>query len=726
MFFGGGGNNLVSGGGDAAGDFLFEVEAVIGSAFNDAIIGGSAADSLLGGDGNDRLDGGGSVDTLAGDGGNDTLTGGAAADVLQGGSGNDTADYSTATQGVTVNLATGVATGGDAQNDTFSSIENLTGGSGADLLTGDGLGNILTGGDGNDTLVGGAGADTLVGGRGIDVVDYSAETVGILIAVDGLTTGAGADAAGDVLSGIEVVTGTAFDDTITGSTSTDTLSGGDGNDRLSGGASSDSLVGGEGNDTLTGGTGADRLNGGNGIDTADYSTSAFGVSINLQAGTVSGGDAASDQLTGIENLTGSAANDFLTGDIGNNVLMGGGGNDRRAGGGGNDTLVGGTGADFLLGEAGIDTADYSSSTGSIRVNLGGGRGTLGDALNDSLISIENLTGGSGDDTLIGSISGNVLAGGAGADSLDGGGGADLVFGGAGNDTILVGDGDTLGGNDDSDRFIVGGPVTATIDGGSGGTDNDILDLTGASNFVLNYSDTTPGALAGSVVFYDNANQDSIVGTLNFSEIEGLVCFTPGTLIDTDIGPVPVEELRQGNRVLTRDNGWQEIGWIGRRDLTARQLQVDESLRPVVIKAGSLGDNLPERDLVVSSAHRMLVSSRRAQLYFEEPEVLVAAKHLAGVPGIAQGRPQPVSYIHFMCAQHEVVRANGVWAESFLPGDHAMTQVGDEQRAELFRLFPELAHCRHKAFPAARRVLKRYEALVLKTDGLTGRRHPAEF
>jgi hypothetical protein len=109
---------------------------------------------------------------------------------------------------------------------------------------------------------------------------------------------------------------------------------------------------------------------------------------------------------------------------------------------------------------------------------------------------------------------------------------------------------------------------------------------------------------------------------------------------------------------------------------------------------------------------MLVSSYRAQLYFEEPEVLVAAKHLIGVPGIAQRDVERVSYIHFMCDAHEVVRANGTWAESFLPGDQALASVENEQRDELFKLFPELKSHSAVGFPAARRVLKGYEAGVL--------------
>lgn len=624
-------------GGDSSGDMLSGIEAIIGSEFSDRITGGLLSDdSLVGGAGNDGLRGSGGNDTLDGGQDNDTLDGGSGADRLVGGSGTDTADYSVDNQGVTVNLATGAGTRGDAQGDTLFGIENLYGGSGVDILTGDDLDNILRGENGNDRLFGGLGNDTLEG------------------------------------------------------------------------------------DGLQGGLGTDRLDGGDGIDTADYSTSTRRILADLTTGQVTEGVSLTDQLTSIENLTGGQQGDTLIGDGQANVLSGNQGSDSLIGGEGNDTLIGGTGADILQGDGGIDTADYSAATGAVSVDLTTGLGTQGVALNDILSGIENLTGGTAGDTLIGESGANVLVGGAGADSLDGAAGADLVFGGTGNDTIQVGDGDTVSGLEDSDTFIVAGPVTATIDGGSGGADNDILDLSGVSNYAINYSDTTPGALAGTVVFYANPARDSIVGTLSFSEIEGVLCFAPGTLIETDRGPVPVERLRQGDRVLTRDNGWQDIFWIGRRDLAAQELHDDESLRPIILRAGSLGENLPERDLMVSPAHRMLVTSRRAELYFEESEVLVAAKHLVGVPGVARSKARPVSYIHFMCARHEVVRANGAWAESFLPGDHAVTQIEKEQRAELFRLFPELSSGVSTRFPAARRILRRHEALVLASGGLISR------
>jgi Ca2+-binding RTX toxin-like protein len=127
------------------------------------------------------LDGGTGNDSLDGGAGNDTLIGGAGADKLAGGDGIDTADYSASPTAVTVNLTTGVGTGGDAQGDSLTTIENLTGSKFDDVLTGDAGANKLDGGAGNDVLTGGAGADVLIGGDGIDRVDYSASGAGVTV-----------------------------------------------------------------------------------------------------------------------------------------------------------------------------------------------------------------------------------------------------------------------------------------------------------------------------------------------------------------------------------------------------------------------------------------------------------------------------------------------------------------------------------------------------------------
>ncbi|MDQ1159332.1 Ca2+-binding RTX toxin-like protein [Sphingomonas sp. SORGH_AS 950] len=498
----------VGSGGDAQGDRLVSIEHVIGSSFDDRITGtagadtidgGAGADELIGNDGDDilsggsgddRLLGGAGADTLTGGEGDDDLVGGEGADVLTGGSGSDTADYATSAAAVRVNLATGLAHGGDAEGDTLSGIENLTGSSGNDVLTGDGGANVLTGGAGDDLLTGGAGADTLVGGDGIDTADYAASSAGV--AVD-LTTGFAqyGDAEGDRLSGIENVIGTAFAD------------------RLRAAASGSSLTGGAGNDVLIAGAGADRLDGGAGIDTASFANSAAGVTVDLKAGRADGGDATGDTLTSIESLIGSAHDDVLTGGdggavidggAGDDVVTGGAGADTLIGGSGDDLLVGGAGADSLQGGAGFDTADYRASSAGVTVDLSAGTGRGGDAESDRLSGIEAVLGSAYGDVLTGNAGANTLVGGAGDDVLIGGAGADDLQGGAGIDaadysassaavtinltTGVNSGGDAQGDVLDSIERIVGSTFNDTLTGSDaadtlqGGAGDDVL--TGAA------------------------------------------------------------------------------------------------------------------------------------------------------------------------------------------------------------------------------------------------------
>ena len=145
--------------GEAKGDTYSSIEGLSGSKFVDKLIGDGNGNSLHGLAGNDTLDGG------AGD---DVLIGGAGADTLIGGAGIDTASYADATKGVVASLAKPSLNTNDAQGDTFSFIENLTGSNYGDTLTGDAQANVLAGGVGADILNGGAGNDTLYGGAGSD------------------------------------------------------------------------------------------------------------------------------------------------------------------------------------------------------------------------------------------------------------------------------------------------------------------------------------------------------------------------------------------------------------------------------------------------------------------------------------------------------------------------------------------------------------------------------
>ena len=134
----------------------------------------------------------------------------------------------------------------------------------------------------------------------------------------------------DTIIGSEVIDdlrGQGGDDVIYGNGGNDILSGGNGNDSLYGGTGNDTLDGGSGDDLLDGGVGIDKLIGGAGNDNASYSNSTSGVTVNLFTGLGLGGDAQGDTLATIENVTGSAYNDFLTGDDNSNTLIGNGGDD---------------------------------------------------------------------------------------------------------------------------------------------------------------------------------------------------------------------------------------------------------------------------------------------------------------------------------------------------------------------------------------------------------------
>lgn len=206
---------------------------------------------------------------------------------------------------------------------------------GDDTIFGYGGDDWIYGLDGNDVLQGGEGADKLFGGNGIDTASYGDSPTGVYV---NLQAGQGyyGTAAGDLLFGIENLTGSWFNDNLVGNGYANVLSGGFGNDEL------------EGNG------GADVLNGSWGVDTANYSTSPAGVTVSLLWHSASGGDAQGDQLNSIENLIGSSYDDGLFGDNGDNSLAGEGGNDVLLGFGGNDYLMGSSGNDSLNGGAGLD------------------------------------------------------------------------------------------------------------------------------------------------------------------------------------------------------------------------------------------------------------------------------------------------------------------------------------------------------------------------------------
>ena len=191
------------------------------------------------------------------------------------------------------------------------------------------------------------------------------------------------------------------------------------------------------------------------------------------------------------------------------------------------------------------------------------------------------------------------------------------------------------------------------------------------------------------------------------------CFTPGTLIATPRGEMPAELLKVGDKVVTRDNGIREILWVGRNDMNWRDMQAMAHLKPVLIREGALGDGLPDRDMMVSPNHRILVSNQLTVLHFDEPEVLVAAKHLIGGNGLQSIDSFGTTYIHFLFDRHEILLSNGCWSESFQPDDFSLKGLGNAQRSEIQELFPELKTRKGPIrFGAARRILSRVEAMLV--------------
>ena len=202
---------------------------------------------------------------------------------------------------------------------------------------------------------------------------------------------------------------------------------------------------------------------------------------------------------------------------------------------------------------------------------------------------------------------------------------------------------------------------------------------------------------------------------------GVICFTPGTLLRTPDGEVPVEDLCEGDRIDTRDSGAQEIVWIGRRRMSGARLYAMPELRPVRIRAGALGQGDPQPDLVVSPRHRVLVTGDVARALFNTDEVLVAADDLINDATIARDHGlHSVEYVHLLLPRHHVVWANGVETESFHPASTNLETVEPVQRARLSAIIPGIEDNPRCYGDAARRELTRSEAAILRHEAAIGR------
>ncbi len=245
----------------------------------------------------------------------------------------------------------------------------------------------------------------------------------------------------------------------------------DGTNTLSAVANIERIIGGSGDNTFIFENGAvftGTIDGGTGgMNTLDYAAWTTSVTVDLAGGLATG----TSGVSNIRNVRGGSAADVLKGDGQANVLTGGGGNDVLTGRAGDDTyrITDGGGTDTIVevtGE-GSDTLDYSLYTSAVVVNLGAGTATA----TAGVASIENVTGGAGNDVIIGDDNPNVLYGGAGNDTITGGAGADVLGGGTGANTLT-------GGTEDDTYMLAGGTATIVENADEG---SDTLDYSAYSS-----------------------------------------------------------------------------------------------------------------------------------------------------------------------------------------------------------------------------------------------------
>lgn len=254
--------------------------------------------------------------------------------------------------------------------------------------------------------------------------------------------------------------------------------------------------------------------------------------------------------------------------------------------------------------------------------------------------------------------------------------------GNGGDTLYLGAGVTTNGT--VNMGLVGGDDRVVIEYGNGNQASFFQDL----------------ALGGFTDFdgdgwYSNGTANTSLSLDYFVDrielVQGVPCFTSGTLIETADGPRPVDSLAVGDLVVTRDHGLQPLRWVGSRYLSAADLAANPKLIPIRIGAGALGPGRPARDLVVSPQHRIMIRSAIARRMFHSDEVLVPAVKLLGLPRIERAGRGAVRYLHLLFDRHEIVLSNGAETESLYTGEQALTSLGPEAREEILTLFPQLAN-----------------------------------
>ncbi len=244
----------------------------------------------------------------------------------------------------------------------------------------------------------------------------------------------------------------------------------------------------------------------------------------------------------------------------------------------------------------------------------------------------------------------------------------------------------------------------------------VLDETNPAVQDLEFGETLTDVFVMQAIGLDDLDRFILGATREITITINGVCFLAGTKIATEAGCVAVEKIAAGQRVKTRDAGYQKVLWAGGQWYAEADWGNDRSLWPVRISAGSLGSNQPTNDLFVSQQHRVHVSGKVIEHCLGFSEALVAAKHLCGLEGIEVVEPSgPLGYFHLLCENHQLVDANGTWAETILLGDEALFSISATELASLAQLLSSWSPKRSQVQfqqPTCLPVLKAFEAEVV--------------
>ncbi len=291
----------------------------------------------------------------------------------------------------------------------------------------------------------------------------------------------------------------------------------------------------------------------------------------------------------------------------------------------------------------------------------------------------------------------------------------ILIGGNSAQTALVTEDDykTLTANETktvdvlSNDTNTGGTLTITHINGIAVVAGDTVVLTTGQSVTLNANGTlemTGDGTAEDFNFTYTATNGTNSDT-GFVHVSSIPCFVAGTRISTPEGEVAVEDLTPGDMVTTIDDGAQPVRWVGRRKVEAKG-----DFAPIRISENALGEH---GELLLSPQHRVLIEDARADLWFGESEVLVAAKDLVNDSTIHRQSGGIVEYVHILFDKHQVVYSEGLASESFLPGPQTTKSFEQPMVKEITTLFPELDLQTGSGYsPSARRTLRAYEAEVL--------------